>query len=245
MAEAVLEFEGMIVWKRTQGGDEEIPEPQPGLDEVFDLSNQAVDEVKARLEAVLQKTRQRFRDSRRINWSHAKYRYELEIPQEMVEGKKKPEDYEFTSARKDFQRFHTKEIKLLVDELEVAEERLQDALSPFLCTLFHRFHERKDLWNSALQLLTELDCLSSLSIVSGQQVGVMSRPRFLAYEGAYRDSSLLDLRQMRHPCVSGVFVPNDTLVSSNDGQTVLLVTGPNMGGKSTLLRQTSIAVILA
>ena len=76
----IAEFEKMIVWKRTQGGEEEIPEPQPGLDENFDRQNAAVDEIKARLEAVLQKTRQRFKDSRRINWSHAKYRYELEIP---------------------------------------------------------------------------------------------------------------------------------------------------------------------
>ena len=80
----------MIVWKKTQGGDEEIPEPQPGLDEVFDKCNLYVDEIKQRLEVILQKTRQQFKDGRRINWSHAKYRYELEIPQEYVEGKKKP-----------------------------------------------------------------------------------------------------------------------------------------------------------
>lgn len=54
---------------------------------------------------------------------------------------------------------------------------------------------------------------------------------------------------MRHPCVnltnSRTFVPNDTLLSPNQNQTLLLVTGPNMGGKSTLLRQTAMAVILA
>ena len=83
-----------------------------------------MDDIKVRLEAVLLKTRQRFKDSRRINWSHAKYRYELEIPQEYVDGKKKPEDFEFTSQRKDYQRFHTKELKKLVDELETEEERL-------------------------------------------------------------------------------------------------------------------------
>jgi len=52
---------------------------------------------------------------------------------------------------------------------------------------------------------------------------------------------------MRHPCVtlsnSRAFVPNDTLIDPS--QTLLLVTGPNMGGKSTLLRQTCVAVILA
>ena len=153
-----------------------------------------MDDIKIRLEAVLQKTRQRFKDSRRINWSHAKYRYELEIPQEYVDGKKKPEDFEFTSQRKDYQRFHTKELKKLVDELDTEEERLQDALSPFLCTLFSRFHERKDTWNAALNLISELDCLASLAIVSGQQDGAMCRPKFLENEGEFKNSSILDIR---------------------------------------------------
>ena len=249
ICEAVDEFENMIVWKKTQSGDEEIPEPQPGLDEGFDTCNNYVDQIKLKLEEILNKTRQRFRDQRRINWSHAKYRYELEIPQECVEGKKKPEEYEFTSQRKDYQRFHTKEIKKLVDELETAEERLQDALSPFLCTLFKRFHDSKDTWNAAINLLTELDCLASLSIVSGQQMGSMCRPEFLEYAGEFKNSSILDIKQLRHPCVSlsdtRQFVPNDTFIAPSQDQTLLLVTGPNMGGKSTLLRQTCIAVILA
>lgn len=55
----------------------------------------------------------------------------------------------------------------MVDELETAEERLKDALTPFLCALFSKFHEHKDLWNQAMSMLTELDCLCSLAIVSG------------------------------------------------------------------------------
>ena len=86
----------------------------------------------------------------------------------MVEGKKKPDNFEFTSQRKDFQRFHTPEIKKLVDELEVAEEKLKDALTPFLCALFGKFHGCKDVWNAAVGIITELDCLTSLAIVSGQ-----------------------------------------------------------------------------
>jgi len=49
---------------------------------------------------------------------------------------------------------------------------------------------------------------------------------------------------MRHPCAARgkKFIPNDTII---DKDSVLLVTGPNMGGKSTLLRQTCLGVILA
>ena len=55
---------------------------------------------------------------------------------------------------------------------------------------------------------------------------------------------------MRHPCAAAqmhqlnkTFIPNDTILSSEES--LILLTGPNMGGKSTLLRQTCIAVILA
>ena len=73
----------------------------------------------------------------------------------------------------------------------------------------------------------------------------MCRPTFLEYSGPYQNSSHLEIKQMRHPCVQGYFVPNDTLIAPTRDQTLLLVTGPNMGGKSTLLRQTCAAVILA
>jgi len=65
----------------------------------------------------------------------------------------------------------------------------------------------------------------------------------------------LELRKMRHPCVSqncSTFIPNDTIIGKLEGDTknktdpsLILVTGPNMGGKSTLLRQTCLAVLLA
>ena len=57
IVQVIKDFEKMIVWKKTQGGDEEIPEPQPGLDEVFDKCNLYVDEIKQKLEVILQKTR--------------------------------------------------------------------------------------------------------------------------------------------------------------------------------------------
>jgi len=86
--------------------------------------------------------------------------------------------------------------------------------------------------------------------------GVMVRPSFISNEDN-KYHSYLEVRKMRHPGVvsTGVnFIPNDTVIGrrfdqkSEETETnpyVMLITGPNMGGKSTLLRQTSIAVILA
>jgi DNA mismatch repair protein MSH6 len=80
-----------------------------------------------------------FKD-RRISFSHAKTRYEIEIPEEHVKGNKKPKEFEFSSQKQGYQRFCTPESKQLVERLEVAEDRLKDAMSPFLTAIFFKFH---------------------------------------------------------------------------------------------------------
>ena len=61
-----------------------------------------------------------FKDDR-VCYSHAKFRYEIEIPEEHVK-KERPPDLELTSRRQGFLRFTSKAIKKLVDKLETAEE---------------------------------------------------------------------------------------------------------------------------
>ncbi len=63
------------------------------------------------------------------------------------------------------------------------------------------------------------------------------------------DGAAIDIRQGRHPVVeqnieSGAFVPNDLLLSTDDAQ-VIILTGPNMSGKSTYLRQAALIVLMA
>ena len=76
----------------------------------------------------------------------------------------------------------------------------------------------------------------------------MCRPQFISEE-TKDGKAYIELRGMIHPCVTLTgqknFIPNDTIIDPSNGQNLLLVTGPNMGGKSTLLRQTCIAVLLA
>jgi DNA mismatch repair protein MSH6 len=68
--------------------------------------------------------------------------------------------------------------------------------------------------------LTELDCLASISIVSSTSESTMSRPNFIDYKGSFKNSSLLDIKGMRHPCVTlgsnKSFIPNDTYISPNE-----------------------------
>jgi len=87
------------------------------------------------------------------------------------------------------------------------------------------------MWLKCLQVLTELDCLASLAIVSGQAEHPMTRPVFRE-EGEVKleenkdgadqvtGESYLELRQMVHPCVtlgsSKNFIPNDTIIDTSD-----------------------------
>jgi len=85
--------------------------------------------------------------------------------------------------------------------------------------------------------------LIGLSIASGNLGEVSCRPQFV--ENA---EPLFEAKELRHPCViltgSNSFIPNDITLGGDEPNFVLL-TGPNMGGKSTLLRQTCIAIIMS
>ena len=76
----------------------------------------------------------------------------------------------------------------------------------------------------------------------------MCRPKV-----TFSSSPFLEIRAGRHPCIVQTytgddFIPNDVIVNGEgmaDGCTCVVVTGPNMGGKSTLMRQTGLILILA
>lgn len=106
---------------------------------------------------MLKDFRKRFNNDPNINYSHAKFRYEIEIPERYVKGKKKPADLEYTSKRKGFERFHTSDIKKLLEDLEEAEEVLKQSIIPFICSLFLHFHSKSSIWGRAVSCLAELD----------------------------------------------------------------------------------------
>lgn len=95
------------------------------------------------------------------------------------------------------------------------------------------------------------DVLLALSRYSQGGDGPMSRPEVVLPEGGDQVAAFLDLNGSRHPCVTKTFfgddfIPNDIYIglpgsSENDEEkgraSCVLVTGPNMGGKSTLMRQ--------
>jgi DNA mismatch repair protein MutS len=86
-----------------------------------------------------------------------------------------------------------------------------------------------------------LDCLRSFAAISGENS--YNRP-------VLDDSHVLDIKDGRHPVIEKQLPPDDPYVPNdvwldNDDQQVIILTGPNMSGKSALLRQTALIVIMA
>jgi DNA mismatch repair protein MutS len=90
-------------------------------------------------------------------------------------------------------------------------------------------------------VIAQLDCLMGFAAVAVENKYVCP---------AINDSLVIDIRQGRHPVIEKQlpldeeYVPNDVLLDNN-GQQIIIITGPNMAGKSALLRQTALIVLMA
>jgi len=112
--------------------------------------------------------------------------------------------------------------------------------------VFARFDTARSTWAAVSQATAMLDALGSLSETSSQSGFNRSLINDCPPEGC----PMIEIVQGRHPCVKfthngGDFIPNDLSLGKNARSRVLLLSGPNMGGKSTLLRQTCLISILA
>jgi len=99
------------------------------------------------------------------------------------------------------------------------------------------------MWSAFINCIAELDCLCSLATIAKENN--LTKP--LIADSKKGATPILDLRDCRHPSVEKSlkrFVPNDIKIGRKNAL-ALLITGPNMGGKSTLLRSVCLSVIMA
>eukprot|EP00752_Nemacystus_decipiens_P016520 g14766.t2 len=231
-----------------------IIELKPGVDTAFDGMKSGIKEIKSELDGHLREQRKRLGCSDAEYWHSAKEKYQIQVPERYLSKNRQPSDYELKSKKKGALRFWTPFIKDQLERLAAAEQQLSDAQRDQMRTLFAKFDEHRELWAGAVRCLAHLDAVLSLAEVSAQPG--FSRPQF--YEGA-ATPSFIRLKNARHPCLAhtyqgGEYIPNDASLGNapagiaNDAPSapnMLLLTGPNMGGKSTLLRQTCLVAILA
>eukprot|EP00919_Chromeraceae_sp_WS-2016_P038453 GHVR01091748.1.p1 GENE.GHVR01091748.1~~GHVR01091748.1.p1 ORF type:complete len:1004 (-),score=265.98 GHVR01091748.1:304-3315(-) len=221
-----------------------------GGDPDVDDANGAVESVVCELGGVLEtlKKRSRLKD---LAYVHKKFRYEVQVAGETLPSSLKGEPgVDITSSVKGYIRVHTDEIKELLIELEKAEQKQKDAHYPFIQRLTHTIRNNHTMFTQAMKNAATLDCLCSLAIASQSQGGITCRPVLVTPSES--TPPILVLEDSRHPVVASVisssstFIPNDVFLNNGEGESgVMILTGPNMGGKSTLLRQTCVCVILA
>jgi len=153
--------------------------------------------------------------------------------------------YELQGQRKGFKRYYTKESRALIQRLMAAEDHRDTALKDISRRIFAQFDEHHLLWEKAAGCLAVVDVLMALATFAADQQ--VCRPRIIDPVGVKQP--FMRMLQGRHPSHSQLFVnseyiPNDVDIGSSE-QSLILVTGPNMGGKSTLMRQVGLCVILA
>ena len=163
--------------------------------------------------------------------------YYIEISRSNVD--RAPADYIRKQTLTNGERYITPELKEYEEKILTAEEKVFKIEKQLIDDIF------KVILDNAAQLhvlssnLATLDVLYSLSTLA-------ALPGYIQPE--INDSMTIDIKDGRHPVVErsiiDPFIPNDTALDAGENHLIIL-TGPNMAGKSTYIRQTAILVIMA
>ncbi|HEY8996920.1 MAG TPA: DNA mismatch repair protein MutS, partial [Edaphobacter sp.] len=155
-----------------------------------------------------------------------------------------PSDYERKQTLVNAERFTTPELKEYETKILTAQERSGEIERRIFAALRRQLLDAATRMRETARRVAEIDMLTCFAHLATMHGWV--RPTI---DG----SKLLEFINARHPVVErrleesggGRFVPNSVYLDSDTGPSVLLITGPNMGGKSTYLRQTALLVIMA
>ncbi|KAF8557342.1 hypothetical protein OG21DRAFT_1505567 [Imleria badia] len=156
------------------------------------------------------------------------------------ENRDHPVSWDLISSTKHYRRYHTPEVKKLIQERARYKESLaveaNKAYSAFLDEIAQSHYS---LLRDAINKLAIADCLLSLAHIALQDGYV--RPELT-------DEDILDIVDARHPMVEALrsdpFVPNSLSMGGESPRSVI-ITGPNMGGKSSAVRMVALITIMA
>ena len=152
-----------------------------------------------------------------------------------------PEEWIRKQTLVNAERYITEELKEYEQKILGAEERIYALEAQIYSELVRKIQENISLIQNNCRILARLDVLSGFAelAVSNRYC----RPQM-------NDSKVVDIKQGRHPVIETMmqageeFVPNDIYLD-NENQQLIILTGPNMAGKSALLRQTALIVLMA
>ncbi|KIW72290.1 hypothetical protein PV04_00495 [Phialophora macrospora] len=169
----------------------------------------------------------------------AQIEYLIEVENNSATIKKVPASWIKISGTKKVSRFHAPEVVKLLRERDQHKESLAAACDEAYKDLLLDISTKYQLFRDTIQNLATLDCLLSLANVASQPNYV--RPNFTP-------DTCIEIEGARHPMVEQLlldsYVPNNVSLSQGDTR-ALLVTGPNMGGKSSYVRSVALIAIMA
>ncbi|MDX1628438.1 MAG: DNA mismatch repair protein MutS [Fulvivirga sp.] len=139
------------------------------------------------------------------------------------------------------ERYITEELKVYEEKILSAEDKLVVIEQRLFQELVYTAADYVEQIQQNARVLAMLDCLNSFALIAKKNKYV--RPEV-------NDSTAIEIKGGRHPVIEQQlplgesYVPNDISID-NEKQQILIITGPNMAGKSALLRQTALIVLLA
>ena len=165
--------------------------------------------------------------------------YLIEVPNNDL--KHIPASWAKISGTKKLSRFHTPEVTRMLRERDQHKESLSSACDQAFKSLLSEISTHYSPLRDSIASLSTLDCLLSLATVA-------SLPGYC--KPTFSPHTEISIIGGRHPMVEALlpdaYIPNDTTLSTLPNHTrALLITGPNMGGKSSFVRQTALIVLLA
>ena len=228
--------------------------PAPGVDKNYDEAEKALNNAENDLDNYLSSIRKELKAGTSVRFvSLNKESHVIEAP----EGVSVPHSWEAMQGKKGIKRYTNSKLRGLIADRESALLAKEVAQNEILQNILAKFASNRDLWMTAVDVTAELDALMSLAVAAASSDGPMTRPIILDPDDQRCKSELSDTvhalpsfiaRGLRHPAgvmgAGGSFVPNDIHLGGDKPQ-FLVLTGPNMGGKSTLMRQVCLATLCA
>ena len=151
-----------------------------------------------------------------------------------------PDDYIRKQTLVNGERFYTSELKELENTILGAQDKLVSLEHEIFDQILEKLNDSAIRIQKTAEAISLLDVLASVSDVSQKNHYV--RPHI-------NENGVIDIKGGRHPVVEkmipdGSFIANDTYLDDEDFSTAI-ITGPNMAGKSTYMRQTALIVLMA
>jgi DNA mismatch repair protein MutS len=151
-----------------------------------------------------------------------------------------PKNYICKQTLVNCERYISPQLKEHESRVLGAEERIKNIEYEIFSELRTTLSKKVDALQEYVEIIAQLDVLSTFGFVSWQNR--YERPN-------YNDDRMLEIKASRHPVIEKLltteqFIPNDVYLNDSDNK-IALITGPNMAGKSTYLRQIGLCIVMA